>query len=66
MPTYYSSDCSLPNPKLVPYTNVRMRTLARNGLVLLYRNNNYSNTMKQCVYICDRKKIHWINDVPVH
>lgn len=61
MPTYYSSDCSIPNPKLVPYTNIRMRTLARNGLVLLYRNNNYSNTMKQCVYICDKNKIHWMN-----
>ena len=61
MPTYYSSDCSLPNPKLVPYTNIRMRTLARNGLVLLYRNNNYSNTMKQCAYICDKNKIRWMN-----
>ena len=61
MPTYYSSDCSLPNPKLVPYTNIKMKTLARNGLVLLYRNNNYSNTMKQCTYICDKNKIRWMN-----
>ena len=60
--TFYSSDCSRPNPRLVPFTNIRQKTLAQNGLVLLYRNNNYSNTMKQCVYICDKNKIHWINN----
>ena len=57
MPTYYSSDCSIPNPKLVPYTNIRMSILSRNGLLLLYRNNNYSNNMKQYAYICDRCKV---------
>ena len=41
-------------------SNTRQSTLASQGLIMLHRNNNYSNTMRRCVYICKRDKIHWM------
>lgn len=29
------------------------------GYVLLYQNSNYSNTTKQCAYLCEKHKVHW-------
>ena len=40
--------------------NVRQRNLSSQGLIMLHRNNNYSNTMRPCIYICKRKHIHWM------
>lgn len=44
------------------HTPVSAKTAALNsqGLIMLHRNNNYSNTMRPCVYLCKRNKIHWM------
>lgn len=44
------------------HTPVSAKTAALNSqkLIMLHRNNNYSNTMRPCVYICKRDKIHWM------
>jgi len=61
--TFYASRETVNNvlPKnYASSTNIRQSTLASQGLIMLHRNNNYSNTMRPCVYICKRNKIHWM------
>ena len=29
------------------------------GYVLLYQNSNYSNTTRQCAYLCEKNKVQW-------
>lgn len=59
MRTFYEQRNSTANHAKVT-RNVRQANMARNGLIMLHRNNNYSNTMRPCVYICARDKIQWM------
>ena len=61
--TYYANRNTVNNIKprnMKVVTNLKKATLAKAGLVLLSRNNNYSNTMLPCVYLCKTKNIKWM------
>ena len=36
------------------------------GYVLLYQNSNYSNTTRQCAYLCEKDKVQWNGKVSNH
>ena len=36
------------------------------GYVLLYQNSNYSNTTRQCAYLCEKDRVQWNSRVGVH
>lgn len=62
--TFYASTSEINKTQINKrmHTTVSAKTAALNsqGLIMLHRNNNYSNTMRPCVYICKRNKIHWM------
>ena len=62
--TFYASKEQVDRNQINKRKNntVSDKTAALNsqGLIMLHRNNNYSNTMRPCVYICKRNKIHWM------
>ena len=62
--TYYadSNQISITQKNKRMNAGVSAKTAALNsqGLIMLHRNNNYSNTMRPCVYLCKRDKIHWM------
>jgi hypothetical protein len=63
MPTYYESrnvNRNAVHPTVAVHQNTRAAQLNKQGFIMLHRNNNYSNTMRPCVYVCERSKIRWI------
>ena len=36
------------------------------GYVLLYQNSNYSNTTRQCAYLCEKDRVQWNGKVHPH
>ena len=54
-PAYASALNSMHHTRKVP-----------DGYVLLYQNSNYSNTTKQCAYLCEKHKVQWNGRVGGH
>ena len=56
----YDIDINQRKNRMNKTVSARTAALNSQGLIMLHRNNNYSNTMRPCVYICKRNKIHWM------
>jgi hypothetical protein len=70
MPTLYSDRAMNPLQMSVAQSNsLRQFKSTRKvpaGYVLLYQNSNYSNTTRQCAYLCDKTKVQWNGKVAAH
>tara|TARA_B100000963_G_scaffold318390_1_gene299455 strand:- start:1017 stop:1241 length:225 start_codon:yes stop_codon:yes gene_type:complete len=69
MPTYYEKRS---NPQKLSHAlshAIQHMNTARkvpDGYVLLYQNSNYSNTTRQCAYLCAKNKVQWNGRVAAH
>lgn len=71
MPTYYESRNNGNNKTVQANYSSALNSLATtkkvpDGYVLLYQNSNYSNTTRQCAYLCEKDKVQWNGKVGVH
>lgn len=69
MTTYYEKRS---NPKItsrnlaLALQNMHSSKKVPDGYVLLYQNSNYSNTTRQCAYLCAKNKVQWNGRVAAH
>jgi hypothetical protein len=68
MPTFYESRTTgevSPNYALA-LNSLNTSKKVPEGYVLLYQNSNYSNTTRQCAYLCAKNKVQWNGKVAAH
>ena len=69
MPTYYEQRHSADKQSYLYNVAVNKVNTSRKvpaGYVLLYQNSNYSNTTRQCAYLCEKDKVQWNGKVGNH
>ena len=71
MPTYYESRNNGNNKTVQANYASALNSMHHNrkvphGYVLLYQNSNYSNTTKQCAYLCEKDRVLWNGKVGGH
>ncbi len=71
MTTYYELRNNGNNKIVQANYRSAVNSLARSrkvptGYVLLYQNSNYSNTTRQCAYLCEKDKVQWNGKVSNH